>query len=105
MQQRAWIFAAAAALCGFSVTAVRSDDAAPDSQYAGTPTRVEIFPPAIRLVGPRSRMQVVVTGHYADGSVRDLTRVSQLASTSPDTVTIENAVALPHRDGPAQIAV
>jgi len=46
-----------------------------------------------------------VTGHYADGGVRDLTRDSQFASTAAEVVAVENAVALPRKDGKAQIAV
>src|SRR4051812_13531601 len=106
MQKPAWQFAAAAVLCSLTLgPALHADEGAQDSLQVGSPTRVEVFPKALKLSGPRSRMQLVVTGHYADGSVQDLTRASQFASTSADIVTIDGAVALPHHDGKAEIAV
>src|SRR5918994_4563480 len=75
------------------------------SAEANDLARIEVFPASLKLVGPRSRMQLVVTGHYADGSVRDLTRDSQFATTAADVVAVENTVALPRKDGKAKIAV
>lgn len=37
------------------------------------PTSLEVHPALITITGPRSVQQVVVSGRYADGSVRDLT--------------------------------
>jgi hypothetical protein len=71
----------------------------------GQPVRIELYPPAIKLVGPRSRMQLVVTGHYADGSMQDLTRAAQFATTNPAVAAVENAVALPKQDGAAELVV
>jgi Protein of unknown function (DUF1549)/Protein of unknown function (DUF1553) len=71
----------------------------------GQPTRLEVFPATIKLAGPRSRMQLVVTGHYTDGSVQDLTRAAQFATTSAAVVAIEGTVALPKQDGAAEILV
>jgi hypothetical protein len=71
----------------------------------GQPSRLEVFPATVRLIGAGGRAQLVVTGHYADGGVRDLTRASQFASTAAEIVTIDEAVVRPHRDGAAQIAV
>ena len=51
---------------------VADNEAASRQGGAAALVRIEVFPPAIKLVGPRSRMQVVVTGHYADGGVKDL---------------------------------
>ena len=39
----------------------------------GQPKALLVQPEGLRLTGPRSRQQVVVTGQYDDGSVRDLT--------------------------------
>jgi hypothetical protein len=68
-------------------------------------SRLDVFPAKVTLAGPRSRSQLVVTGHYSDGTVRDLTRDCQIASTADEIVTVENSVALPRRDGSAQIAI
>ncbi len=67
--------------------------------------RLEVFPATIKLAGPRSRAQVVVTGHYADGSVRDLTRECEIASAMAATATVDRAVVLPQRDGKTQLTV
>jgi Protein of unknown function (DUF1549)/Protein of unknown function (DUF1553) len=71
----------------------------------GVPLRLEVFPPVIKLSGPRSRAQLVVTGHYADGSVQDLTRASQFATTAAGVVVVEQGIALPQHDGQAEVAV
>src|SRR6476620_387528 len=67
--------------------------------------KIDVFPPAIQLSGPRSRTQLVVTGHYPDGSVRDVTRECQIASTANEVAFNENAVVLPRRNGKAELTV
>src|SRR5262245_44322556 len=62
-------------------TATSADEPKLEPIVVGQPVRLEVFPATINLSGPRSRMQLVVTGHYADGSVQDLTRACQFAST------------------------
>src|SRR5262245_287770 len=76
--------------------ALRAYDAPQQPSIVGSPIRLEVFPCTVNLVGPRSRMQLVVTGHYSDGSVRDLTRASQFATTAADVATVDHAVAQPH---------
>src|SRR5262249_14019126 len=99
-------FAAAALVwIGVVQAGLRADDTAIKSSNIGNPTRLEVFPPAVKLSGPRSRTQLVVTGHYADGSMRDLTRDSQFASTASDIVTAESSLVLPQHDGKANIAI
>ena len=44
--------------------------------------QVEIFPPAIVLEGVREESQLVITGHYSDGSIRDLTREAEITSSN-----------------------
>ncbi|MBI1902063.1 MAG: hypothetical protein HYS13_13250, partial [Planctomycetia bacterium] len=50
--------------------------------------RLEVYPPQFRLDGPRARMQLVVTGVAADGSVQDLTREATLASSDERVVRL-----------------
>jgi hypothetical protein len=57
----------------------------------GQPTALTVLPATITLTGPRAEQQVVVTGHYADGSDRDLTPVCEL--------TAENSAVLHVRAG------
>ncbi len=68
-------------------------------------TRLEVFPATIKLAGPRSRAQVVVTGHYADGTIRDLTQECQIASAKAATATVERTIVLPKQDGKTQLTI
>ncbi len=58
--------------------------------FIGQPVSLVVQPETIRLVGPRSVRQVLVTGRYADGSERDLTRVCTLTLESPDFASISS---------------
>lgn len=71
----------------------------------GAPARIDVFPASVRLTGGRQQMQLVVTGHYADGGVQDLTRVSEFTSSSPAVAASEAGVVRPQADGVAEIAV
>jgi len=88
-----------------SNSSAKADSPVLEPINVGQPIRLEVFPPAIKLAGLRSRMQLVVTGHYADGSVQDLTRAAQFGTTSAAVVAIENTVALPKQDGAAEVFV
>ncbi len=62
--------------------------------------RLAIEPETTVLRGSRSASQVVVTGHYADGSTRDLTHVAKWASEHPDVLGVEPGGDLrPRGDG------
>jgi hypothetical protein len=66
-------------------------DPAGRAEVAGTPTAVEVFPATVNLSGVRDARQLVVTGRYADGTVRDLTTVT--------TATVDNAAVVDIQDG------
>jgi hypothetical protein len=55
------------------------------AQLVGQPAELIVQPEAVVLSGPRAVQQIVVTGRYADGSVRDLTAFADL--------TLEDAAA------------
>ena len=58
----------------------------------GKPQKLELHPAKFTLSGPRSHMQLMLTGHYADGSSADLTRAA--------TFTVSNqAIAKVHQHG------
>jgi len=101
---------AAALLCVVAMPRIaKADDpTTPQNQQAETirqPDSIEVFPNAIQLTGPRQRMQLVVTGHYADGQIADLTATAEFASSDPSVAVIESATALPRGDGTAQVTV
>src|SRR5262249_2679224 len=54
-------------------------DAQTRARVIGQPVALSVQPPTITLAGPKSMLQVLVTGRYADGSVRDLTHFCELA--------------------------
>src|SRR5688572_27503540 len=100
-ERHVWCAAALVILSGLVVA--RAEEAAPGTNEIGQPTKIEIFPAAVKLSGPRSKAQLVVTGRYADGSVRDLTQATQFASTDSAVATTSGGVAAPRQDGKAQI--
>ena len=67
--------------------------------------RIEIYPSAIELPSSRSRCQLIVTGFYAGGRTRDLTHAARYVSSDADIVGIQNAVAVPKKNGAAAIRV
>jgi len=73
------------------VAAAPPSDPASRAEVAGTPTAVEVFPANVTLSGVRDARQLVVTGRYADGTVRDLTTVT--------TATTDNAAVVDVQDG------
>ena len=78
-----------------------ADDEKLEEIQVGTPERIEVFPPTLKLNGVREKMQFVVTGYYADGTIQDLTRVAQFQTSNADVVAIESTVAKPKGDGSA----
>jgi hypothetical protein len=87
------------------VATASADEPALEPVNVGQPTRIEVFPPSFKLVGPRAKMHLVVTGHYADGTYQDLTRAAQYATSNAAVVAVENAIAQPKQDGTAEIVV
>ena len=66
------------ALATLAALAVRSSatppsDPAEKAKLIGQPLALEASPANIAVSGPRGMQQVIVTGRYADGSLRDLT--------------------------------
>jgi hypothetical protein len=71
----------------------------------GSPARLEVFPTAIKLTGNRQQMQLVVTAHYADGSLRDVTHVAEYATSDASVAVVENAAVVPRGDGTAEVTL
>ncbi|MCE9566906.1 MAG: DUF1549 and DUF1553 domain-containing protein [Planctomycetes bacterium] len=68
------------------------------------PNRVEVYPPKVTLASKRAAVQLVVTGHFANGETRDLTRDATF-TPSAESVEVRGGVAFPKKDGKAEIAV
>lgn len=79
-----------------------------DEQAAliGQPNKVTVLPEAVRLNGPRDVAQLVVTGHYADGSQRDLTWLVEAQAENGGLLSIEEGLFLRGRqDGSTELRV
>jgi hypothetical protein len=71
----------------------------------GKPERIEVFPEAVRLAGPRQQAQLVVTGYYADGTLQDLTRAAEYSSGDEQVAAIEGSIVLPRGDGSTDVTI
>jgi hypothetical protein len=75
-------------LTALPVGAAPPSDPAQRAALVGQPVALVVQPETVLLSGPRSRQQVVVSGRYADGTVRDLTPFCELACEANDLVEI-----------------
>src|SRR4051794_5501778 len=70
------------------------------------PDRLSIEPPDTVLDGRRASAQLIATGHYADGAVRDLTHEGSWTSSDPAVVTVQPGGRIePRGDGQAEVSV
>ena len=73
---------------------------------AGQPASLEAYPPAVALNGVRDARQLVVTGKYADGTVRDLTAIATAKVEPSDAVEVREGLFLrPKKNGTAAVVV
>jgi hypothetical protein len=72
----------------------------------GRPVALLVQPETITLTGPRARQQVIVTGRYPDGSLRDLTALCELTWDAKGLIDVEEGGYLvPRKNGVATLAV
>ena len=67
--------------------------------------RIEVYPAEVLLAGVREQAQLIVTGHYADGSIQDLTRAAAISTANAEVVTVQGTVAFPAANGEASLNV
>ena len=67
-------------------------------------TKLEVLPPRISLVGPRSQQRLVVMGTFANGVQRDFTRQAQF-HVSPGPAALVEGKLFPRMDGQSQLRV
>jgi hypothetical protein len=68
--------------------------------------RLEVIPAEIFMAKPETKQQVLVLAHYADGSVRDVTREAVIESNSNTTAVVENgSIVVGERVGEAAMLV
>ena len=84
---------------------VTSADITLETIDVGTPTTIGVEPSEIRLTSHRSTMQLVVTGHYDDQRVQDLTRATSFESSDTTVVSVEGSRIIPVGDGTTELMV
>src|SRR4051812_39151824 len=89
-----------------TVQAALPSDPAERAAIVGQPIALQIQPAVLTLAGPRATQQLVITGQYADGSIRDLTPFCDLITESAGIVSIgTDGLMLPHGDGSTNLIV
>ncbi len=72
----------------------------------GQPASLEVAPATIDLVGPHGMQQIVVTGKYPDGSIRDLTHLCDIKAESADMVEVApGGFLLPKANGNTKLLI
>jgi hypothetical protein len=69
----------------------------------GQPTAITLEPGAFTLLGTRARQQLLVTGQYPNGEVRDLTAAASFAPANSAVAKIDGSAVLPVANGDTQI--
>ena len=83
----------------------RASDIRLEPIYVGAPVRIEVHPADFELVGTREQLRLIVTGHYANGQVQDLTRTAQFVADNSSVDVNDDGVVHPKRNGEATITV
>src|SRR5262249_21303315 len=93
-------------LCGMLSFATPgfADTASSDKALAQV-TRLTVEPSAFALSGPRDMRQLVVTGHFADGGVRDVTSLCSFKASIPNIQIGSDGLVRPLRDGSTDLTV
>ncbi len=65
----------------------------------GKPSRIEVHPSKVELASARQQVQLVVTGHYEDGSIVDLTRAAEIVIGDLKVASVQGGVLAPVGDG------
>ncbi len=87
-------------------TAALPTDPAAKAQVIGRPVALTVQPATVAFTGPRAMQQIVVTGRYADGTVRDLTPFCNLAAETPGVLEIDaDGFLRPRKDGTTTLLV
>jgi hypothetical protein len=103
---RLFIGLAIGLLASFPAQASLPTEPAEKAQIIGQPAALIVQPETINLIGPRSTQQIVVTGRYADGTVRDLTPICDVTAEIAGVVEIGSGGFLaPRKDGATALIV
>ena len=78
--------------------------AAERAAVAGQPTALEVAPGSVALTSAHDARQLVLTGKYADGTIRDLTSVADISVEPAGVVEVQDGLYLrPVKNGAASL--
>jgi hypothetical protein len=76
------------------------------AKIVGQPTALIVQPDKIALHGPRATQQIVISGRYADGTLRDLTHLAEVAIEAGDVAMLDTDRYLwARKDGTTNLVV
>ncbi len=89
-----------------SANAAGPDEPAKRAAAIGQPGGLLVQPEALNLVGPRARQQMLVTGTYADKTVRDLTIFADVTCENPAIAEVAaDGFLIPKANGTTNLIV
>jgi len=81
-------------------------EAAERATLVGQPVALQVQPESVTLCGRHAHQQLLVTGHYAEGFVRDLTAFCAMSSESTDVAVVEEGGFItPKKNGQTAIRI
>ncbi|MSR54606.1 MAG: DUF1553 domain-containing protein [Gemmataceae bacterium] len=105
MSSRHFLSAFIAALAALPVLSSPPSDPKEREKVVGQPASIEVLPAAVMLDGPRAYQQLVVTGKYADGTIRDLTPFAGIVADATDLVEVADGYARGKKNGTSQLTI
>jgi hypothetical protein len=100
-----WLAGFALAFAVTPTLAAVPTDAAKRADLIGKPTALIVQPESLTLTGPRGYQQIVVTGKYADGSVRDLSALCEVTCEGDLATIDEGAFLMPKKNGTGSLVI
>ena len=81
-------------------------EAADKAAVLGQPAALQVQPQSITLRGRHANQQIVVTGEYAGGVIRDLTGVCEMSSEAAEIAAIdETGYVTPKKNGQTALVI
>src|SRR5262245_54256490 len=90
-----------------NMPAAAATPASPEAKAAviGQPTALTMQPESLTLAGPLAVQQLLITGRYADGTLRDLTHCADLTVETAGIVDLADGLVLPRQNGTTALLV
>jgi hypothetical protein len=104
--RRSFLILAVLCLAAVPTWASLPTDPGERAKIVGQPQAVTVTPASIVLDGPMSMVQPVITGRYADESLRDLTHFCDIQVENPGIISLDaDRFALPKQNGSTTLVI